>query len=544
MAAEILQIKITADNKEAIGAMRDTIAGLNGVSVAAGKSGAAMTKSATNYQNFGRVIQDLPYGFNGIANNLTQLIPSVGMLGLAFSGVVTALTFMQIGFGAWTRGMGGAKKSVEDLEKAMDGFRESAAKEIVQFRELQSVASNANIPMVQRIQAVEKLQKEYPAFLGNLSKEQILAGDIGNAYDKILGALKAKIALQAAEEKVIPLIKEQLEIFEKLETAKKKVANVAGITEADLKASEKFASETGKAVSPLKALQAEAIAASKDVGTLSAEYNVLNTKIDGVFKSMQPFIKASNDLNQEHEKEKKLLFDIIKYREKMNGQFQESLFAAPEVFAPKEKAQKMEAGLPTSVAQIDKMIAEARLKNMQKIREQQQEDAEAQEQAIIRQADLYMGVLSPAIDNMFNSLANGESVLDSLGDMFEQLAVQIAASLAKAAALAGIVSLLSGGKIKFGDAFKGIMNLQGFATGGTVSGPESGYPVMLHGTEHIVRPDQMKSIISEAAMRGMSNMQGSGGIGDIRIMGEFKQRGQDMVAVIDRTNVSLGLRRG
>lgn len=550
MAQEILQIKITADNKEALQKMRDTVAGLNGVTVAAGKSGAAMTKSATNYQNFGRVLQDLPYGFNGVANNLTQLVPSVGMLGLAFSGLVSAITFAQVGTGAWTRGLVSSKKSVEDLEKAMDGFRESAAKEIVQFKELTSVAANANIPMVQRKQAVDQLQKEYPAYLGNMSQEDILAGKIGNAYDEITKALKAKIALQALEEKVIPIIKEQLKVQEDLLNAQKAVQAVAGLTAKDFAEADKFASSTGR-INPLKGLQAEAVAASQKIPELQRAYKSFETQIQGMFNSMQPFIQASASLNQEHEKEKKNLFDIIKYRQKMAGMWQESLFAAPEVQEPKATPQKMEAGLPTSAAQIDDMITKARLANMEKIRKQQEDDADYANRAILQQADLYMGVLSPAIDTMFNSLANGESVLDSLGNMFEQLTKQIAASLIKAAALAAILSLIPGGAAAagaaagggFGDIFKALLG-RGFASGGTATGPQSGYPVLLHGTEHIVRPDQMKSIISQSVQGALGSVQGMGQSMTMQGNGSVILRGQDLVLALQRAGVNLDVRRG
>jgi len=544
MAQEILQIKITADNKDALQKMRDTVAGLNGVSVAAGKSGAAMTKSATNYQNFGRVLQDLPYGFNGVANNLTQLVPSVGMLGLAFSGLVSAITFAQVGTGAWTRGLVSSKKSVEDLEKAMDGFRESAAKEIVQFKELTSVAANANIPMVQRKQAVDQLQKEYPAYLGNMSQEDILAGKIGNAYDEITKALKAKIALQALEEKVIPIIKDQLKVQEDLLNAQKAVQAVAGLTAKDFAEADKFASSTGR-INPLKGLQAEAVAASQKIPELQRAYKSFETQIQGMFNSMQPFIQASASLNQELEKEKKNLFDINKYRQKMAGMWQESLFAAPEVQEPKAKTQGMtDSSLPKNKAELDKLLFDSRMNHMKKLREQQEENDKYEEDAITRKAEAYMGVLSPAIDTVFNSLANGENVLQSVGEMFEQLAKQIALSLAKAAALAGIISIISGGKIKFGDAFSGVMKLQGFSSGGTATGPQSGYPVLLHGTEHIVRPDQMKSIISQSVQGALGSVQGMGQSMTMQGNGSVILRGQDLVLALQRAGVNLDTRRG
>ena len=65
----------------------------NGSARAMGAVGNAMKSSQMNSQNFARVIQDLPFGFMGSQNNLTQLIPGIGAAGLAFSALTAAITF-------------------------------------------------------------------------------------------------------------------------------------------------------------------------------------------------------------------------------------------------------------------------------------------------------------------------------------------------------------------------------------------------------------------------------------------------------------------
>jgi hypothetical protein len=72
----------------------------------------------------------------------------------------------------------------------------------------------------------------------------------------------------------------------------------------------------------------------------------------------------------------------------------------------------------------------------------------------------------------------------------------------------------------------------GFSEGGTVSGPKSGYPVMLHGTEHIVRPDQMRSIIASASQMGGGNS---------RVIVEGRISGQDIWLSQQRTNTFRAL---
>jgi hypothetical protein len=139
------------------------------------------------------------------------------------------------------------------------------------------------------------------------------------------------------------------------------------------------------------------------------------------------------------------------------------------------------------------------------------------------------------ITGIANAMANGGNIGQAFGDMFKQLAIDIAMAAAKAAIFQAILSAINpvGGASKAGGFLKGFGKLLGFAEGGTVSGPSSGYPVMLHGTEHIVRPDQMKSIIASASQMG--------GSGASRVVVEGRIQGQDIWLSQQRTNTFRGL---
>jgi len=187
------------------------------------KLGGQAGKTGKDFTNFGRVIQDLPYGFQGIQNNLTQLIPSVGALGLAFTGVVAALTFAQVGFGAWTRGMGGASAaanentkrlkeakaalqdyidSLDDISKARVEGAQNAQEELVALKTLYTATQNANIPLAKRKELVDELQEQYPKYFGNIRDEIILVGGAKNAYDSLTKAILQKARAQAAEKAI------------------------------------------------------------------------------------------------------------------------------------------------------------------------------------------------------------------------------------------------------------------------------------------------------------------------------------------------------
>ena len=122
MAPEKLEILISADNKKAIAAIKETILSLDGVEKASKGAGGATQKMGKDFTGLSRVIQDLPYGFNAISNNLTQLVPAAGAAGLAFSALVAGLSFAQIGLANWTRGSKEADEAMSASTKALTEF--------------------------------------------------------------------------------------------------------------------------------------------------------------------------------------------------------------------------------------------------------------------------------------------------------------------------------------------------------------------------------------------------------------------------------------
>jgi hypothetical protein len=154
----------------------------------------------------------------------------------------------------------------------------------------------------------------------------------------------------------------------------------------------------------------------------------------------------------------------------------------------------------------------------------QRNQIEEQRVANLELANNLTNTAMNSLNGLANAMMNGQNIGVALGDMFKRLAIDIALAAAKAAIFQGIMSALTmGGSAAFkggqavgaslmggtvgggkkGGGFLSLLGkLLGFSEGGTVTGPRSGYPVMLHGTEHIVRPDQMRSIIASASQMG------------------------------------------
>jgi len=102
------------------------------------------------------------------------------------------------------------KKALEEKAKAEDEARGKLARyqseEISRARILLENAKNLDLPYTTRLKAIKELQERYPDYLGNLSKEKILAGDTADAEIRLNDALvKRGIALasqQAIQEEI------------------------------------------------------------------------------------------------------------------------------------------------------------------------------------------------------------------------------------------------------------------------------------------------------------------------------------------------------
>jgi hypothetical protein len=76
-------------------------------------------------------------------------------------------------------------------------------------------AQNVNLSMNDRKIAVDELQKTYPGYFGNLSKEQILNGDVKTAVEGVTQALIAKAKAQAYTSELVKLSQEEFKLEEK-----------------------------------------------------------------------------------------------------------------------------------------------------------------------------------------------------------------------------------------------------------------------------------------------------------------------------------------
>lgn len=226
--------------------------------------GKASANATPTLQEFSRVIQDAPFGIQGVGNNITQLVSNFGNLSrsaggsraaiklllssfigpagilFAISTVVSLLTvFGDRLFSSKTEAEKLTKateeaakklddyvKSLKDANRAQLEGQQSAQKQIITLGQLRSVAEDASKSTEDRARAIKELRRLFPNYFKDLSDEKILTGGLSGVYDQltnsILNRAKATAAtniLVANAEKEIAILAKQGELQERLNTA-------------------------------------------------------------------------------------------------------------------------------------------------------------------------------------------------------------------------------------------------------------------------------------------------------------------------------------
>lgn len=527
MAVETLKIVLTADNKQALLAMRETVTSLNGVSVAGGKTGESVGKMGKDFTGLSRVIQDLPYGFNAISNNLTQILPAAGALGLGISALVAGLQFAQLGFGSWTRGLEGVLGTTNLATQVNQGYVKSLAEEKVKLDNLFKVAEDNNQSLKVRQQAVNTLRQSYGAYLQGYTDEQILVGKAASAHDKLTEALKKQSIAQAAIALAAPIeqkiLEKQIEQQEASTKFLNEYINAKGKSTSGGTGGASFIDAENQRLALRNDHNAFYLKTNKEIFELEKKKNQIQdiaAKNAGVDLKEPPPPPGGKTKEIKVKDENKALEEQIQIYKRLQAAMMGQGIITQEKAKAKDLTNlKLTMDGNTALNQV--ML--------------RQSEIETQRIANMSLANNLTDRAMQGISGVVNAMANGGNIGQAFGDMFKQLAIDIAMAAAKAAIFQAILSAINpvGGASKAGGFLKGFGKLLGFASGGTVSGPQSGYPVMLHGTEHIVRPDQMKSIIASAAQMG--------GGGASRVVVEGRIRGNDIFLSQQRTGTFRNL---
>jgi len=194
---------------------------MNRASTATGKATNSLKQTNMQWTNLALVIQDLPYGFRGIQNNLPALVggfaAATGPIYLGISAVIAAIT-------AWDMGLLNVKDTTKQVKEEQDSYNESlktsmssAFGEISQLKSLISVIENTGISIDKRKAALRKLQDEYPEYFKNMSIEKTKIEELDTATNNLTQAIIARAEANAMTSEVEKLATQKLKDQDKID---------------------------------------------------------------------------------------------------------------------------------------------------------------------------------------------------------------------------------------------------------------------------------------------------------------------------------------
>lgn len=528
---------------------------------AAGQANQAVT-------NLNRVVQDAPFGFIGIQNNIGPLIDSFGQLkmstgstggalkaligslagpagiGLAVAAVTSALTFAIQGFSSWTRGLGAAKE-------ANDKLAESLSIDLVRLTTIVGLAQNVSASTADRAKAIKLLNQEYAQYLPSLDKEAITLDNVNQKYKILVDTILRQAVVKGLQETIAKQVEETAKQVTALELAREKErlqlekGNKTKFT--SLTTDQKLAQIAGdknKAVSDgaiayNKQTQAERAA----IGTTNVYEMMVASLKAQLIESLQPALNLANafsDLNQNLDKGKniklgKLDFSSFLQQEEIEvpllfpGEVQIERGINPVAALMKNALEKYFKRTEPLDASLLLALDAEKLKKFEFMGFKGLTEAQKD---LAEMGATISGLITPAFDAMIQAIGRGENAFKAFGEGVKATLIQVIQKLTATAILAGVLAALFpsgvGGTQGFGAIFGKLLGFR--ANGGPVTG-NSPYIVGERGPELFV-PSVSGSIVPNNSVGSFMSGRGSdSGRGSVL-------RGQDIILAYARTQRS------
>jgi len=162
-----------------------------------------------------RSLLAMGHHFNSLVNETGSFKGALGALTSSLwgpGGIILGLSLAVELFIKWKDNQKAATQSQTDFQKALESNVKTASDELAHLMALYQASQNDALSRKQRLEAVRELQKEYPAYFGNMSKEAILAGDAAGAYDRLTNSIIASAAAKAGQEALAEQIKPLIQL--------------------------------------------------------------------------------------------------------------------------------------------------------------------------------------------------------------------------------------------------------------------------------------------------------------------------------------------
>jgi hypothetical protein len=325
--------------------------------------------------DFARIVQDAPFGIIGIGNNIQQLAGSFqslknqtgstsAALKQSFASIFSSGNALVLGISLLTSAftvlqMQGFFKTEEDaksLDETLKEYQETLSgvaaatlkgaqesqKELATLKALEIQATNTSLSTKQRTDAVNELQKLYPEYFANLTKEQIQNGEVGDAYTKVTANILAKAKAQAATNAIAQNSIDLLRIETKLEEQKSKRLLETSAAQAQVDAL-------------IEKRQKEGFLTQGDL----QRYETLIKSINNANKSLGEEKTLKSEISRINKENEQLTAEITKQLELGGNIVKQSVAKSKAINVEKEKELKFEDQNIVNLEFANKLRAEA-----------------------------------------------------------------------------------------------------------------------------------------------------------------------------------------
>lgn len=379
--------KLSREVKQTAGTISsDFNRALNSGSRALDKLPQSSNRATFALTNFGRVVQDAPFGIIGIANNIDPLLLSfqqlkretgstsgafkalgsslIGGGGLALG--VSVVTSLLVVFGDKIFGAGRkvqqAKKDNDEFAESLRGIVSSLGKEASQVTSLVSALTGGGLNPEQRKAALERLKSINTEYFGTLKEEDGIIRNLASAYEQYINQIAEVGRTKAIETQLTKLFNQKLEI--ELAIDPKFQSAINRQTQGQIAFLERELSRLGGRVDlnaiPFdpgnKDLQRR-IALTREIDRLNRGANIIfdqegvtqfnrelqdiNLRISGLTKLLETS-KFDIDVKLEPDTTKKDIEDIISQGKRLADELRKIGFIAPEFNFFDTQAQQLE----------------------------------------------------------------------------------------------------------------------------------------------------------------------------------------------------------
>lgn len=318
---KIERIKLGLDTSEINNQIKDvkkTLRDLKSTTADAGNSFGTFNKKTADggaaLTSFSRIAQDAPYGIIGVGNNITNtaeqfgyLVKETGSAGGAIKAMLSSLAGVGgvlLGVSLLTTGLtlmaqqgltvsdvldkltGQYDEFGQTIKKASEEGAKEAGSEVSALQSLVAVAQNDALSKKERLIAVDKLQKQFPGYFGQLSDEKILYGDLTKVTKE---ATKALVERAIAEK----LIENNADIFVERLKANARYRKAADeLNEFDKKSEKELAGLKNVSAAQIAIIQA------KQLNTRNDLIDKVNEERNNIIKLTAAYDRLQNVINQ------------------------------------------------------------------------------------------------------------------------------------------------------------------------------------------------------------------------------------------------------